>query len=134
MNKKSYVIIFVLLFCTRLNGEGLMTISLTLNPIYNSDEIILYEGGIDRYENLISKIRESKKIPSSYVDKTTTFEGVYNIKIEKDGSIIEKYTVVNSTSIYDNQKQIFLKCSILEDLRGIVVLYLLKDKYIITVE
>jgi hypothetical protein len=111
-----------------------MTISLTLNPIYNSDEIILYEGGIDRYENLISKIRESKKIPSSYVDKTTTFEGVYNIKIEKDGSIIEKYTVVNSTSIYDNQKQIFLKCSILEDLRGIVVLYLLKDKYIITVE
>jgi len=102
------------------------SIKVTLESIISNGEkkyTVIYQGSAS--SELLGLIKKARPIMFlGSIEKAAIIEGRYIVEFF-DGKEEKKYEVTNNYWIYDLNREKFLRCSILSNLRGYLINYLL---------
>jgi hypothetical protein len=95
-----------------------------VSKIKEGKSIVIYNGDLDY--KLLGKLKKAR--PAILIEKRSIPEGCYIVEFF-DGKEEKKYSIKNNYWIYDDNKEKFLRCSMLNILRDHLLDYIFDNGY-----
>lgn len=124
---KKYIVLFCMVVCicsilsASKHDNGIMKLTLKGDGF----DIVFYQGPPKK--SIILLLEDAHPSWFKRPEKAVVEEGEYCIEIS-DGSLHKKYSIQNNYWIYDHGTDTILRCAILNELRGLLLQYLLEQR------
>jgi hypothetical protein len=113
-----------LISCGRSYSQDSEKMKITLNNGYKI--ITLFEGNV--FNEIVRKLENAKMVSVLSAEKAIAYEGEYELYfLDKNAFVLKKYRVINNYWVFDEQQLIYMRCSILSELRDYFIAYLFKE-------
>jgi hypothetical protein len=123
------ICLFLLINCSDNHSSNQFSTSVTRMKILvenNKGAIIIYDNRAK--QSLLVKIRNSKNISVGEMEKAVINEGHYIIELYNENDELDEiYFIQNDYWISNRNKNIVLRCSILGELRGLLLDYIYEN-------
>jgi hypothetical protein len=110
------------------NDEKTVIITLNVSPLYDGGTKEIYNGPYHYLSDLMIKLARARRVTIFSSVKMALPEGTYSINIYENNLLIQSYEVFNSEDVQDKTRNRHLKCDVLEDIYGIFVQVLLRER------